>query len=68
MPITANELLGEKTLELNNLHVEYTRLLLLLADVVSGKTAPDRVQVDLERRAWSLLPSDTPFDPHFEIE
>ena len=46
--------LGRKTLELEHLHAEYDRLLALLAGVLAGEIAPQRVRVDLEGRQWAL--------------
>lgn len=46
--------LGRKALELEHLHAEYDRLLALLAGVLTGEIAPQRVRVDLEGRRWAL--------------
>ena len=46
--------LGRKTLELEQMHAEYDRLLALLAGVLTGEIAPQRVRVDLKGRCWAL--------------
>ena len=46
--------LGRKTLELEQIHAEYDRLLALLAGVLAGEIAPERVRVDLVGRCWAL--------------
>ena len=46
--------LGRKTLELEQMHAEYDRLLALLAGVLTGEIAPQCVRVDLRGRCWAL--------------
>ena len=46
--------LGRRTLELEQMHAEYDRLLALLAGVLTGEIAPQRVRVDLQARQWVL--------------
>lgn len=48
------EALGRKQFQLESLDKEYTRLLELLAGVVSGSIEPSRVTVNLTERRWSL--------------
>ena len=56
--------LGRKTLELEQMHAEYDRLLALLDGVLTGEIAPQRVRVDLEGRSWVLdaIPDATTYD------
>lgn len=48
------ENLGRKQTELDNLTAEYARLLGVLACVVSGEIAHDRVTVDYPAQTWSV--------------
>lgn len=48
--------LGRKQLELDAMHVEYTKLLKMLALVVAGEVEASRVSVDLAARRWSCAP------------
>jgi hypothetical protein len=48
------EALGRKQFQLESLDKEYTRLMELLAGVVSGSIEPSRVTVNLTDRRWAL--------------
>lgn len=50
------EALGRKQVELDKLSIEYSRLLIVLSQVVSGQTAIDQVSVDLATRSWKVTP------------
>ena len=55
--------IGRKQTELDNLNVEYDRLLFILAQVLSGQLAADKVTVDIPGRRWTVetIPvSETP--------
>lgn len=46
--------LGRKQAELEAMHTEYDRLLLLMEKVLSGEIEKSKVSVDLEKRSWSI--------------
>lgn len=48
--------LGRKAVELENLNLEYNRLLVVLSQVASGEIEKDRVSVDLAARSWKVEP------------
>ncbi len=49
----AYELLGRKQAELDNLNVEYNRLLTLLQSISAGEAKPAEISVDVAGRSWS---------------
>ena len=49
-------IIGRKQVELENLNLEYNRLLMVLGQVVSGEVEKDRVSVDLAARSWKVEP------------
>lgn len=51
-----NAIIGRKQVELENLNLEYNRLLLVLSQVASGEIEKDRVSVDLKGRSWKVEP------------
>ena len=55
------EALGRKQALIESQNLEYGRLLELLANVVSGNIAPERVTVDLVARTWKFVaPEEVP--------
>ena len=58
-----HEILGRKQAELENLNVEYDRVLQLLAWLASGEVDSSRVTVDLKSRTWSLTEATRLTDP-----
>ena len=46
--------IGRKQTELDNLHVEYNRLLSVLGSIAAGDVSADRVRVDLVARTWAV--------------
>jgi hypothetical protein len=48
--------LGRKQEAVENLQVEYGRLLSTLADVVAGRTAVSRVTIDTATLSWAVAP------------
>lgn len=49
------EAIGRKQMELDRLNIEYSKLLIVLSQVVSGEVTIDRVTVDLPTRSWSVI-------------
>ena len=58
------EALGRKQFALDAMHVEYDKLLSLLAKVVAGEVTPNTVVVDLAGRSWKTVSA---FDQAFPI-
>lgn len=48
------EMFGRKQAELESMHSEYNRLLIVLHSVLNGELESGRVSVDLEKRAWKI--------------
>lgn len=56
-PLNESEMyaaIGRKQTELDNLNVEYDRLLAVLSQVSSGEVVSARVSVDLSARTWAV--------------
>ena len=53
-----NAMIGRKQVELENLNLEYNRLLAVLSQVTSGEIEKDRVSVDLTARSWKVEPKE----------
>lgn len=53
-----NAMIGRKQVELENLNLEYDRLLAVLSQVTSGEIEKDRVSVDLTARSWKVEPKE----------
>ena len=53
-------IIGRKQVELDNLKVEYGRLLGILYQVSTGEISTDRIGVDLQRLSWSVGPEKVP--------
>ena len=51
------EKVGRLGVENDSLRLEYSRLLLLLGQVLAGEVAPERVTIDLAGQTWTLLPA-----------
>ena len=54
--MNAEEVVGRKQIELENLHDEYDRLLAVLSAVLFREIDPKRVSVDLTGRTWKVDP------------
>lgn len=54
--------IGRKQTQIELDHVEYNNLLVLLSRVVSGQIAKESVVVDLDGRAWKVVPVVEPIE------
>lgn len=57
--MNAEEIVGRKQVELENLNVEYNNLLVVLHKVVNGELDSENVTVDLEKRSWAITQNQT---------